>query len=66
MWRYIKALSYKSMLIIEAVINRYLALDPEMLDKLGQFDGKVIKLEMTGINKMFYMLPNKSRNTGPY
>ena len=59
MWRYIKALSYKSMLIIEAVINRYLALDPEMLDKLGQFDGKVIKLEMTGINKVLYMLPNR-------
>ncbi len=59
MWRYIKALSYKSMLIIEAVINRYLALDPEMLDKLGQFDGKVIKLEMTGINKALYMLPNR-------
>ena len=46
------------MLIIEAAINRYLALDPEMLDKLGQFNGKVIKLEMTGINKELYMLPN--------
>ena len=46
------------MLIIEAVINRYLALDPEMLDQLAQFNGKVIKLEMTGINKVFYMLPN--------
>lgn len=47
------------MLIIETVINRYLALDPELLDKLAQFDGKVIKLEMTGINKSFYMLPSK-------
>ena len=46
------------MLILEAAINRYLVLDPEMLDKLGQFNGKVIKLEMTGINKTFYMLPN--------
>lgn len=46
------------MLIIEAVINRYLALDPEALDQLAQFNGKVIKLEMTGINKVFYMLPN--------
>jgi ubiquinone biosynthesis protein UbiJ len=45
------------MLIIETVINRYLALDPEMLDKLAQFDGKVIKLEMTGVDKTFYMLP---------
>ena len=48
------------MLILESVINRYLALDPEMLDKLGQFNGKVIKLEMTGINKTLYMLPNDS------
>ncbi len=45
------------MLILETVINRYLALDPELLDKLAQFNGKVIKLEMMGINRSFYMLP---------
>ena len=48
------------MLVIEAAINRYLALDPEMLDKLGQFNGKVVKLEMTGINKNFYLLPDNA------
>lgn len=48
------------MLILETAINRYLALDPEMLGKLAQFNGKVIKLEMTGINKTLYMLPNES------
>jgi ubiquinone biosynthesis protein UbiJ len=47
------------MLVLEGIINRYLALDPEMLDKLGSFDGKVIKMEMTGINKTLYMLPNE-------
>jgi len=47
------------MLIIESVINRYLALDPEILGKLAEFNGKVIKLEMTGINKTLYMLPNE-------
>ena len=47
------------MLILESVINRYLALDPEMLGKLAEFNGKVIKLEMTGINKTLYMLPNE-------
>ncbi len=47
------------MLILESVINRYLALDPEMLDKLAEFSGKVVKLEVTGINKVFYMLPNE-------
>ena len=45
------------MLIIESVINRYLALDPEVLDKLAQFSGKVIKLEITGINKVLYIFP---------
>jgi ubiquinone biosynthesis protein UbiJ len=45
------------MLILESVINRYLALDPEMLDKLAAFNGKVIKLEVTGIDKTLYMLP---------
>ena len=48
------------MLILESVINRYLALDPEMLGKLSEFDGKAIKLEMTGINKTLYMLPDES------
>lgn len=48
------------MLILEAAINRYLALDPEMLDKLAQFNGRVIKMEITGINKSLYMLPNGS------
>ena len=45
------------MLIIESAINRYLALDPEVLDKLAQFSGKVIKLEITGINKALYIFP---------
>ncbi len=43
------------MLILEAAINRYLALDPEMLDKLAAFNGKVIKVEITGIDKELYM-----------
>lgn len=45
------------MLMLESVINHYLALDPEMLDKVAAFNGKVIKLEMTGVNKAFYMFP---------
>ena len=46
------------MLILESVINHYLALDPEMQDKLAVFNGKVIKLEMTGLNRQFYLFPN--------
>ena len=46
------------MLLLETVINRYLALDPEALHKLAAFKGRVIKLEITGINKSLYMLPD--------
>ncbi len=48
------------MLIFETAINRYLALDPEMLGKLKAFDGKVIKIEITIINKTLYMLPGET------
>jgi ubiquinone biosynthesis accessory factor UbiJ len=46
------------MLLLESVINRYLALDPETLEKLAALSGKVIKLELAGTNKTLYMLPN--------
>ena len=46
------------MLAIEAAINRYLSLDPEAVEKLVKLSGKVIKMELTGINKSIYMLPN--------
>ena len=48
------------MLILESVINRYLALDPEALEKLAKLSGKVIKMELSGINKNIYMLPNET------
>lgn len=48
------------MLVLESVINRYLSLDPEVMDKLAAFDGKVIKLEITGINKELFMFPGKN------
>ena len=48
------------MLIIETVINRYLALDPEMLEKMSGFSGKVIKMEITGISKQLFIFPDAS------
>lgn len=48
------------MLILEPAINRYLALDPEMLGKLAAFEGKVIKLDITGVNKQLYLFPGGS------
>lgn len=47
------------MLLIEAAINRYVALDPEVLDKLAAFDGKVIRLEIVGTGKTLFMFPGK-------
>jgi len=49
------------MLLLETVINRYLALDPEALHKMAAFRGRVIKLEITGINRSLYMLPDDGR-----
>ncbi len=46
------------MLIFEQAVNRYLALDPELLAKLAVFNGKVIKIEITGINKELYVFPS--------
>jgi len=48
------------MLLLETVINRYLALDPEALQKMAAFRGRVIKLEITGINRSLYMLPDEN------
>ncbi|MDT8282969.1 MAG: SCP2 sterol-binding domain-containing protein [Gammaproteobacteria bacterium] len=48
------------MLLLESVINHYLALDPEIQEKLAALKGKVIKLELIGINKTLYMLPNET------
>jgi len=45
------------MLLIEAAINRYLSLDPEMQDKLAAFEGKVIKIEIAETPYVLYMFP---------
>lgn len=45
------------MLWLDAMINRYLLLDPEMAQKISAFEGRVIAIELLGINKKFYLLP---------
>ena len=47
------------MLLIETAINRYLALDPEMRSKLAAFDGKIIEIRLTGVEKQFYLFPGE-------
>lgn len=46
-----------TMLIIEQVINRYLALDPEVQGKLSELEGKVIRLDLVGTNKQLFVFP---------
>ena len=39
------------------MINRYLSLDPEMAQKISAFEGRVIAIELLGIDKVFYLFP---------
>jgi ubiquinone biosynthesis protein UbiJ len=43
---------------LEISVNRYLALDPETLSRLGAFTGKVISVELRGIGITLAMAPH--------
>ena len=45
------------MLWLDAMINRYLLLDPEIAQKISAFEGRVIAIELVGLNKKFYLFP---------
>ncbi len=45
---------------LETVINHYLSLDPEVLDKLAELEPKVIAVEITELNKIVYFSPQQS------
>lgn len=42
---------------IEAAFNRYLALDPAALRRVGQLEGRVIAIELTGLDLCLFLLP---------
>jgi len=42
------------------VVNRYLSLDPEAIEKIAEFEGRVIAVEITGINKTLYFFPHQA------
>lgn len=42
---------------LEAAINRYLALDPRCLERLGALEGRLICLELRGLDVELYVLP---------
>lgn len=45
------------MLPLEAAINRYLALDPELPAKMAAFNGRVIRLDIRGVNRSLFLFP---------
>ena len=47
--------------LLEAAFNNYLALDPEAPEKLTAFDGKIICIDIRGLNKRIYLLINGSK-----
>lgn len=49
--------------LVEASINRYLALDPEISSQLGELEGKVIAFELTSPETCIYCLPEAQKVT---
>jgi len=47
--------------LLETAFNNYLALDPEAPEKLNAFDGKIICIDIRGLNKSLYLLINGSK-----
>ncbi|HEY4731724.1 MAG TPA: SCP2 sterol-binding domain-containing protein [Gammaproteobacteria bacterium] len=45
---------------LEAALNAYLKLDPMALGRLSRLAGKVIAIELRGLNIIFYLLPDKT------
>jgi len=45
---------------LEKAINEYLSLDPEMAEKIAELSGKVIAVEMLGLDKTIYLSLDES------
>jgi ubiquinone biosynthesis protein UbiJ len=43
---------------LETACNRYLALDDATLPKLSAFEGKIIAIEITGVNQTLFLFPS--------
>ncbi len=53
----LKALPLMAMSLVEKLLNEALALDPESLAKIAQLEGKVIGLQISGLDLKFYLMP---------
>ena len=47
--------------MLEKVVNQYINLDPEAINKLATFKGKVLCVEVLGLNKQYYVIPEGDR-----
>lgn len=45
---------------LQTALNKVLALDPELPEKLQKFEGKIIALEFTGLDLTLFLLPRAS------
>jgi len=43
----------------EDIINRYLRLDPESQNKLAEFKGKILCVDVLGLNRQYYIFPEE-------
>lgn len=46
---------------VEAALNRYINLDPELPQKFAPLDGKIVAIELLGIDVVFYLQPVDGR-----
>ena len=46
---------------LESIVNRYLALDPEGMSNLAALKGKIICVDVLGLNRQYYVLPGDER-----
>ena len=46
---------------LESIVNKYIALDPEGLQHLAALKGKVLCVDVLGLNKQYYVFPEDER-----
>ena len=46
---------------LERVVNQYLALDPESLKNVAALQGKVLCVDVLGLNKQYYIFPEEEK-----
>ncbi len=45
-------------MLFDSIINKALSLDPELINKLAAYQGRVIEIDIQGYNRKLYLLPH--------